>query len=94
MVVSSSFGAVGASIEVLPSRPQNLQGVRLTEAIREKVNETGTLVSERVHLCEIVVIRSRWLPAERVAEPPDRLPFAGRADISAATPFQPCSRTK
>jgi len=32
MVVSSSFGAVGASIEVLPSRRQNLQGVRLTEA--------------------------------------------------------------
>jgi nucleoside-diphosphate kinase len=45
------------------------------------VNETGTSVSDKVHVGEIVVIPG---VAWRVS--PDRLPFADGADISAATP--------
>jgi hypothetical protein len=45
----------------------------------EKVNETGTLVSERVHLREIVVI-----PGLGVSS--GRLPFVDGVDISPATP--------
>jgi hypothetical protein len=49
------------------------------ETTSEMVNETGTRVSERVHLREIVVIPSLGVPS-------GRLPFAGGADISPATP--------
>jgi nucleoside-diphosphate kinase len=47
------------------------------------VNESGTLPSDRVQLYEIVVIRANGRHACR------RLPLAGRADISAATPHHP-----
>jgi hypothetical protein len=51
------------------------------------VNETGTLVSERVHLCEIVVIPCiDRLLGQSGGISADRLPFADGADISAAIP--------
>jgi hypothetical protein len=52
------------------------------------VNETGTRVSERVHLCEIVVIPGiDCLTRAIEAISADRLPFADSADISAAIPL-------
>jgi hypothetical protein len=50
------------------------------------VNEAGTLLSERVHLCEIVVIPGIDRPLGPSAISADRLPFADGADISAAIP--------
>jgi nucleoside-diphosphate kinase len=51
------------------------------------VNETGTLVSGRVHLCEIVVIPARSPAGAIRGISADRLPFADGADISAAIPL-------
>jgi hypothetical protein len=56
------------------------------QATPEKLNETGTLVSERVHLGEIAVIPATaagWANRRVFA---GRLPLADRADISPATP--------
>jgi hypothetical protein len=51
----------------------------------EKLNKTPTLVSERVHLREIVVIPGvDWLAGDRRISP-GRLPSLNSADISAAT---------
>ncbi len=50
------------------------------------MNETGTLVSGRVHLCEIVVIPARSPAGAIRGISADRLPFADGADISAAIP--------
>jgi nucleoside-diphosphate kinase len=50
------------------------------------VNETGTLVSERVHLSEIVVIPRSIACWGCQGISADRLPFADGADISAAIP--------
>jgi hypothetical protein len=53
-----------------------------------QVNAAGTLVSEKVHLREIVVIPGGdWLAGRSVASQGGRLPFAEGADISAATPI-------
>jgi nucleoside-diphosphate kinase len=53
--------------------------------MREKLNETGTLVSEKVHVREIVVIPGvdPLLAIRRIS--PGRLPSPNGADISAAT---------
>jgi len=52
------------------------------------VNEIETLVSDRVHFCEIVVIRGiDRLLGQSGAVSADRLPFADSADISAAIPI-------
>jgi len=54
------------------------------------VNEIGMLVSDRVHLCEIVVIPGiDRLLGQSGANSADRLPLADGADISAATPVSP-----
>jgi hypothetical protein len=53
----------------------------------EKLNETGTLVSDWVHVREIVVIPGvDWAPDIRGIWP-DRLPLRDGVDISAATPI-------
>src|SRR3954470_6999383 len=48
-----------------------------------KLNASGMVVSETVHLGEIVVIHAHAPKADRSASP-GRLPKAGAADISAA----------
>jgi hypothetical protein len=53
----------------------------------EKLNETGTLVSDWVHIREIVVIPGIHWPPEIRGISPDRLPLRDGADISAATPI-------
>jgi hypothetical protein len=55
------------------------------------LNESGTFVSERVHLREIAVIPGTDCPpwASGPGISPDRLPFADGADISAAIPISP-----
>jgi hypothetical protein len=53
----------------------------------EKLNETGTLVSDWVHLREIVVIPGVDWPPDIRGIWPDRLPLRDGADISAATPI-------
>jgi hypothetical protein len=87
MVVSSRFGAdraIGDIAAVAP--PQFCEASGRLKPILEKVNETGTLVSERVHVREIVVIPTfvagRAIPRVFAG----RLPLADRADISPATP--------
>jgi nucleoside-diphosphate kinase len=55
------------------------------------VNETGTLVSDRVHLCEIVVIPGiDRLQGQSGGISADRLPFADGADISPQFPSALC----
>jgi hypothetical protein len=56
------------------------------KSILEKLNETRTVVSEKVHLGEIIVTSASiaWRAIRSVS--PDRLPFADCVDISAATP--------
>jgi hypothetical protein len=49
------FGALGAIGEVLPSTSRR-RDIRPIKAMSEHVNEGGTLLSERVHVREIVVI--------------------------------------
>jgi hypothetical protein len=50
------------------------------------LNETGMFTSERVHVREIVVIQGAGRQAGRpLGLSPDRLPFRGGVDISAAT---------
>ena len=64
----------------------------MARLVRKKMNQTGTVVSERVHLGEIVVISgaAAWpdgRPRAVRAISPDRLPSRDGADISAATPI-------
>jgi hypothetical protein len=56
MVVSSGFGADGAFGESCRNTPKTCEACGRLQPTPEKLNETGTLVSERVHLREIVVI--------------------------------------
>jgi nucleoside-diphosphate kinase len=58
------------------------------------VNERGTLVSERVHVREIAVIPHPACRRGRAGAFPDRLPLAGGADISPATPISALSKEK
>jgi hypothetical protein len=58
------------------------------KASLKKLNERGMLVSEKVHLREIVVILGADCPWGRSRSiSPDRLLFAGSADISPRTPI-------
>jgi nucleoside-diphosphate kinase len=50
-----------------------------------ELNETGTIVSERVQVREIVVILCLWIRRDIRGISPDRLPFTQGADISPAT---------
>jgi nucleoside-diphosphate kinase len=50
-----------------------------------ELNETGTIVSERVQVREIVVILCLGIRREIAGVSPDRLPFTQGADISPAT---------
>jgi nucleoside-diphosphate kinase len=50
-----------------------------------ELNETGTIVSERVQVREIVVILCLWICRDIRGISPDRLPFTQGADISPAT---------
>jgi nucleoside-diphosphate kinase len=51
-----------------------------------KLNASGTIASERVHLREIVVIPQPYRRGWQIGGlSPDRLPFTGYADISPAT---------
>jgi hypothetical protein len=60
MVVSSRFGADGAIGEAAAATPQKPARRAVDcKPMPEKLNETGTPVSERVHLREIVVIPGR-----------------------------------
>jgi hypothetical protein len=52
-----------------------------------KLNETGTEVSDRVHVHEIVVICGIDGAETSSGLWPDRLPLRDGADISAATPI-------
>jgi hypothetical protein len=62
MVVLLGFGAIGA-VSDARQRPLNQGGVgRWSKRRPESLNETGTFVSERVHLREIVVIAGTDCP--------------------------------
>jgi hypothetical protein len=77
-----------------PTPPKTCEAFGRLKSMPEKLNETGTLVSERVHLREILVIPGLdCLPAIRGILP-DRLPSPDGADISAATRIQRASRMK
>jgi hypothetical protein len=87
MVVSSRFGADGAIGDIAAvAPPQTRKASGRLQATPEKVNETGTLVSERVHLREIVVIPGSVAGRAIRRVFAGRLPLADRADISPATP--------
>jgi hypothetical protein len=55
----------------------------------DNLNETGTITSERVHVGEIGVILAATAGRATSDASPDRLPFPGGVDISAATPISP-----
>jgi hypothetical protein len=58
------------------------------QATHRKLNETGTVVADGVHICEIAVIPPvDRLPRQGRDISPDRLPFPDCADISPATPI-------
>jgi hypothetical protein len=76
--------AIGDCCRRAPSKTCEACG-RL-QPTREKVNETGTLVSEWVHVGEIVVIPGLCTGRVSVRICAGRLPLADRADISPATP--------
>jgi nucleoside-diphosphate kinase len=58
------------------------------------VNESRTFISERVHLREIAVIPHPVSAQASRRISPDRLPSAGSADISPATPISALSKEK
>jgi hypothetical protein len=57
MVVSSGSAPTAPSVKLPPQRPaKSRETFGRSKPIRKKLNETGTLVSEKVHVREIVVI--------------------------------------
>jgi hypothetical protein len=91
IVVSFGFGAFGARGECSVRNAVKIrQAFGRSKPILANVNATGTVVSDRVHVGEIVVIsrgsmgcRKRRRGQSRGISP-DRLPCRNRADISAA----------
>ena len=77
------MGAIG-EIAALTS-PKTCEAFGRLKPMPEKLNKTGTLVSDRVHLREIVVIPGVDCLARDRRISPGRLPSPNGADISAAT---------
>jgi hypothetical protein len=74
-------------LKVLRLTPQLGQAFGRSKPSFVKLNETGTVVSDWVHVREIVVIPDIAGLPDHAGMSPDRLPFACRVDISAATPL-------
>jgi hypothetical protein len=93
MVVSSSSALPAPSVKLLPgNRPKTSEAFGRLKPTLAKLNEAGMSASDRVHVCEIIVIPA--FPADRTIpqHSPDRLPCADSADISPATPTSALSR--
>jgi nucleoside-diphosphate kinase len=87
MVVSLRFGADGAIGETATLASRNARRTfGRSKPIGKKLNEAGTLVSERVHVCEIVVIPASGRAGTGRRFSPGRLPCADGADISPQLP--------
>jgi hypothetical protein len=89
MVVSSGSALHAPSVKMLPVTPPNSrQAFGRCKPMLAKLNEIGMPTSDRVHLREIVVISGPIIGGS--GDPgisPDRLPFSGGVDISAAIPL-------
>jgi hypothetical protein len=89
MVVSSGSALLAPSVKMLPVTPPNSrQAFGRCKPMLAKLNEIGMPASDRVHLREIVVIfGTYWRLGRSRGISPDRLPFSGGVDISAAIPL-------
>jgi hypothetical protein len=74
-------------LKVLPLTPELGPAFGRSKPSLAKLNETGTVVSDWVHVREIVVIPDIGSLPGHSGMSPDRLPFACCVDISAATPL-------